>query len=55
MAAEMGKTLEKNKQTTVPKVRVGGIQWIYLWVLLFAGFIAEKMQEHITGIFKKFF
>lgn len=29
MAAEVGKVLSKNKQITVLKMRVGGIEWLY--------------------------
>lgn len=40
MAAEVGETLEKNKQIIVLKMRVGGIQWIYLGVLLYTSYVA---------------
>lgn len=55
MAAEMEKKLQKNKQITVLKMRVGGMQWIYLGVLFCTSYIAQEMQKHITGIFRNFF
>lgn len=55
MAAEMEKKLQKNKQITVLKTRVGGMQWIYLRVLFCASCIAQGMQKYITGIFRIFF
>lgn len=35
MAAEEEKTLEKSKQITKLEMRIGGMQWIYLGVLLY--------------------
>lgn len=40
MAAEVGRILSKNKQITVLKMRVGGIQWLYLGVILCTSYIA---------------
>lgn len=54
VAAEVRKMLEKNKQIVVLKMRVAGMQWIYLGVLLCTSTLIDA-RTHNTNILECFF